>query len=224
MKANNIDGQIRIFYQLPNEWKSFLNFSKADEATLKEEGFFDLITPEYDPRIQSLGEIYFDEQDEIFTYPVLNKSKQQIEDETISNINQLAEQAERNVDFTAIKSLLLKTVELLPNNEMVEYRSLFKPYRINKPLVKGEKFYDPTTDKLFEVVRGHTTALQRKPSKNITLYKEVSSPGFIPNWTQPPGAGYEYQIGDKVYHNGKKWESIISNNVWEPGVYGWKEV
>lgn len=30
--------------------------------------------------------------------------------------------------------------------------------------------------------------------------------------------------GDKVRHNDKVWISIIDNNVWEPGVYGWNEV
>ena len=33
---------------------------------------------------------------------------------------------------------------------------------------------------------------------------------------------------DKVMHNGKKWESLVDNNVWEPGATGteslWKEV
>lgn len=38
-----------------------------------------------------------------------------------------------------------------------------------------------------------------------------------------------YQVGSKVTHNGKKWESMIPNNVWEPGAFGvdqniWKEV
>lgn len=38
-----------------------------------------------------------------------------------------------------------------------------------------------------------------------------------------------YQIGSKVTHNGKKWESMVANNVWEPGAFGvdqniWKEV
>lgn len=38
-----------------------------------------------------------------------------------------------------------------------------------------------------------------------------------------------YQVGSKVTHNGKKWESMVPNNVWEPGVFGvdqniWKEV
>ena len=38
-----------------------------------------------------------------------------------------------------------------------------------------------------------------------------------------------YQVGSKVAHNGKKWESMVANNVWEPGAFGvdqniWKEV
>jgi hypothetical protein len=45
-----------------------------------------------------------------------------------------------------------------------------------------------------------------------------------PAWVQPTGAGDAYQIGERVSHNGKNWESTVSNNVWEPGVYGWIEV
>ena len=38
-----------------------------------------------------------------------------------------------------------------------------------------------------------------------------------------------YQVGSKVTHNGQKWESMVPNNVWEPGAFGvdqniWKEV
>lgn len=38
-----------------------------------------------------------------------------------------------------------------------------------------------------------------------------------------------YQVGSKVTHNGKMWESMVANNVWEPGAFGvdqniWKEV
>lgn len=39
----------------------------------------------------------------------------------------------------------------------------------------------------------------------------------------------KYQVGSKVAHNGKKWESMVANNVWEPGAFGvdesiWKEI
>jgi hypothetical protein len=30
--------------------------------------------------------------------------------------------------------------------------------------------------------------------------------------------------GDKVLHNEETWVSIIDNNVWEPGVYGWDKL
>ena len=43
-----------------------------------------------------------------------------------------------------------------------------------------------------------------------------------PEWVQPTGAHDAYNIGDKVTHNGKTWVSDVDNNVWEPGVYGWK--
>ena len=38
-----------------------------------------------------------------------------------------------------------------------------------------------------------------------------------------------YQKGSKCTHSGKKWESMVDNNVWEPGAFGvgpeiWKEV
>ena len=44
-----------------------------------------------------------------------------------------------------------------------------------------------------------------------------------PNWVQPTGAHDDYAIGDKVTHNGFVWTSIVDNNVWEPGVYGWTQ-
>ena len=39
----------------------------------------------------------------------------------------------------------------------------------------------------------------------------------------------KWQTGSKCTHSGKKWESMVDNNVWEPGAFGvgpeiWKEV
>lgn len=38
----------------------------------------------------------------------------------------------------------------------------------------------------------------------------------------------KWQTGSKCTHNGKKWESMVDNNVWEPGAFGvdsniWRE-
>ena len=49
----------------------------------------------------------------------------------------------------------------------------------------------------------------------------------IEEWEQPDSTN-PYQKGDVVTHNGKTWESLIDNNVWEPGAVGtetlWKEI
>ena len=42
-------------------------------------------------------------------------------------------------------------------------------------------------------------------------------------WRQPIGAHDAYALGDIVIHNGKYYVSIVDNNIWEPGVYGWEE-
>lgn len=42
------------------------------------------------------------------------------------------------------------------------------------------------------------------------------------DWVQPDSTN-PYMTGDKVRHNGSTWISIVDNNVWEPGVYGWDE-
>lgn len=39
----------------------------------------------------------------------------------------------------------------------------------------------------------------------------------------------KWQTGSKCMHNGNKWESMVDNNVWEPGAFGvgaeiWKEI
>lgn len=39
----------------------------------------------------------------------------------------------------------------------------------------------------------------------------------------------KWQTGSKCMHNGKKWESMVDSNVWEPGAFGvgaeiWKEI
>lgn len=48
-----------------------------------------------------------------------------------------------------------------------------------------------------------------------------------PAWEQPDAAN-GYASGAVVSHGGRKWQSLVDNNVWEPGVAGtetiWREV
>lgn len=51
----------------------------------------------------------------------------------------------------------------------------------------------------------------------------ISVDGTILAWEQPDSTN-PYMLDNKVSHNGKNWVSIVDNNVWEPGVYGWEEI
>lgn len=45
----------------------------------------------------------------------------------------------------------------------------------------------------------------------------------ILQWEQPESTN-PYKKGDKVLHKDATWISIIDDNIWEPGVYGWEQI
>lgn len=84
-------------------------------------------------------------------------------------------------------------------------------------------------DALYKCLTGHTAQESWTPDVSPSLWAKVliPDPSVIPEWEQP-GSTNGYSKGDKVTHNGKTWESLVDNNVWEPGAIGteslWKEV
>ena len=97
--------------------------------------------------------------------------------------------------------------------------------------VSYQKDYYLTHDgKLYKVLQAHTSQADWSPDAAPSLFAEVlpgqggTGPG---EWVQP-GSTNPYQMGDRVTHNGETWESLIDNNVWEPGAQGsealWRKV
>lgn len=80
-------------------------------------------------------------------------------------------------------------------------------------------------DILYRCLTAHTAQESWTPDVSPSLWAKVLTDpsGEILPWEQPDSTN-PYSIGDKVTHNGKTWESLVDNNVWEPGFYGWKEV
>ena len=82
---------------------------------------------------------------------------------------------------------------------------------------------------LYKVLQAHTSQDDWAPDVAPSLFAKVLIPNanVIPEWEQPDSTN-PYMTGDKVMHNGKTWESLVDNNVWEPGATGteslWKEV
>lgn len=82
---------------------------------------------------------------------------------------------------------------------------------------------------LYKVLQAHTSQDDWTPDASPSLFAKVLIPdeNIIPEWEQPDSTN-SYSVGDKVMHNEKTWESLVDNNVWEPGTSGteslWKEV
>ena len=97
---------------------------------------------------------------------------------------------------------------------------LFPVYKVNHAYSVGDRFQDQ--NKLYKVIQAHTSQEDWKPESTPALYAQVSVEEW-PEWIQPSGAHDAYPLNAKVTHNGKKWISTVSDNVWEPGAYGWDE-
>ncbi len=73
MKARIENGVIKVFGALPGDFGNILNFKNADTATHKSHGFFDVVEPAFDPDLKQRTELYFDAQNEVFTYGVTDR-------------------------------------------------------------------------------------------------------------------------------------------------------
>ena len=81
-------------------------------------------------------------------------------------------------------------------------------------------------DILYKVLTEHTSQTDWTPDVSPGLFAKVlidPTGETIPEWVQPDSTN-AYMTGDKVTHNDKTYVSIIDNNIWEPGVYGWEIV
>lgn len=83
---------------------------------------------------------------------------------------------------------------------------------------------DPEDGELYRAVTAHTSGPGWEPHNTPALWTPIGDPAEEwPAWSAPIGAHDAYAAGSKTSHGGKKWVSEIDGNVWEPGVYGWKE-
>lgn len=126
----------------------------------------------------------------------------------------------------AIKKMFAHDTEELSDEDALEVAALFPTWvsKIGQSVAAGERLWFNT--KLYKVVQPHTVQEEWTPDVTPALFVEVSIEE-IPEWRQPSSAN-PFMAGDRVRHNDKIWESLIDNNVWEPGGVGtetlWREI
>ena len=106
MKAINIDGTIKTYTNL----KSFGNaigLQYASDSDLEAMGFFDVVTPSVNPS-QKLGAIEWDADNNVFTYPVVNKTYTQtvaeLKTQKIANLKAIYNNKLAETDWYVIRA------------------------------------------------------------------------------------------------------------------------
>lgn len=123
----------------------------------------------------------------------------------------------------AIVDALVKLRELVTDEQAIEVPVLYPAWKIDHSYITGERVL--YNEILYKVLLDHTSQADWTPDTAVSLYSKVLivDPDVISAWEQPNSTN-PYMINDKVSHNGQTWVSIVDNNVWEPGVYGWELV
>lgn len=101
--------------------------------------------------------------------------------------------------------------------------AIYPAWREEVTYTTGQRVRHDVT--LYKVLQDHTSQADWTPDVAPSLFAKVliSDDGTVLPWEQPDSTN-PYMIGDKVSHNGSTWVSIVDNNVWEPGIYGWEEI
>ena len=122
---------------------------------------------------------------------------------------------------------IVQLAQYAPDEVAATAAFAFELWDLNSTYETGDRVR--YADVLYKCLTGHTAQESWAPDVSPSLWAKVliPDPSVIPEWEQP-GSTNGYSKGDKVTHNGKTWESLADNNVWEPGAICteslWKEV
>lgn len=126
-----------------------------------------------------------------------------------------------------IRAVMDTAAGMLTDEQALKVTALYPLWDAAKTYAVGDRVR--YAGNLYRCLAAHTAQAAWTPTDAPSLWAKVLTDpsGAILPWVQPDSTN-PYAKGDKVTHNGKTWESLVDNNVWEPGVTGteslWKEV
>lgn len=126
-----------------------------------------------------------------------------------------------------LRGIMDKAGAMLTDEQALQVTTLYPLWDAAKTYAVGDRVR--YAGNLYRCLTAHTAQAAWTPTDAHSLWAKVLTDpsGEILPWVQPDSTN-PYAKGDKVTHNGKTWESLVDNNVWEPGAVGteslWKEV
>ncbi len=219
----NINTQPLVAQQLPNTYVveiEGVEYTVENYPALThlhhEHGWRDLVTPEIDHTTEKLGELIYDEANDVGTYEVIQKTVEEIEQELKQETKSQQEQAVQSF----IAQQVISQAQELPDEEALQNQSLYPFWEVGIDVIVDEKRQEMSPDLtevwLWKCLQAHTTQADWRPKDTPALWTRVGYDDEILDWVQPTGGHDAYNIGDQVKHNGFVWTSKVDGNVWEP--------
>ena len=184
---------------------------------------------------QKYGSIQRKGTENLYHYPIIDLTDEEIQSRIISNSEAVKEQRIKEISDALILEeaynetdieTVLDNIDLYPSFEVgltVKNKTdnpngipdRFKAFNANNELT------------LYEVILSHTTQADWQPKDTPAMFKVVVPDGVIPVFVQPTGVHDAYGLGDKVHYptiNDPIYESLIEANVYSPTDYpqGWQ--
>ena len=129
--------------------------------------------------------------------------------------------------YSAMMNLIAADAQTFSDEKAFTYKDLYEDWQTSVVYPVGYKVnYNGI---LYKCLQAHTSQSSWTPDTAHSLWAKVLIPdsSVVLDWEQPLSTN-GYKKGDKIKHNEKTWESLVDNNVWEPGAVGthavWKEV
>jgi hypothetical protein len=106
MKGINLNGTIKTYSSVPKTWGNILGVNYMSDEDLKGLGFYDVVRPST-KQSEELGDIYFDADAEVFTYPVESRTYTQtvaeLKEQKIANLKDLYNRELAKTDWYIIR-------------------------------------------------------------------------------------------------------------------------
>jgi len=106
MKGINLNGTIKTYSSVPKTWGNILGVNYMSDEDLKGLGFYDVVRP-ITKQSEELGDIYFDADNEVFTYPVESRIYTQtvaeLKEQKIANLKSLYNSQLAKTDWYIIR-------------------------------------------------------------------------------------------------------------------------
>jgi hypothetical protein len=111
MRANNINGEIKLFNTLPSTWNGINHymggFASSPVEVLEEEGFYEVVDPQYDPAIEELGELYLEDNKYYYTVnaKTWTETLAELKEQKINDLNNNTQYKLQETDWYYIRKL-----------------------------------------------------------------------------------------------------------------------